>query len=178
MDSHKETPLVSVITPSFNQGRFIEKTIQSVLNQSYTNIEYIIVDGGSTDNTLDILKKYEGRCLWISEKDNGQADAVHKGFRMSRGEILAWLNSDDTYIPDAIMRVVEHFKASPDTGMLYGKNHFINERGDIIGDYPTEPFNYKKLAHFTFITQPSTFFKRNVYFDVGGLNQELHFTMD
>ena len=97
-------PLVSIITPSYNQGRFIRQTIESVLNQKYPNIEYIIVDGGSSDNTLEIIKEYEGKIKWISEKDNGQSDAINKGFSMANGEIIAWLNSDDIYLEDAIQK--------------------------------------------------------------------------
>ncbi len=178
MNWHRETPVVSIITPSYNQGKFIEETIQSVLNQDYPNIEYIVVDGGSTDNTIEILKKYEGRLKWISEKDRGQSDAINKGFRMAKGEILTWLNSDDTYLPGAVRKAVEYFNAHPDVGMVYGKTYLINEAGNVMGDYPTESFNYKRLAVFNFICQPSTFFRREVFFDVGGIDLELHYSMD
>ena len=98
----QEPPLVTIVTPSYNQGRFIEETILSVLNQDYPSIEYIVMDGGSTDQTLDILRKYTGRLTWYSEKDKGQSDAINKGLRLAKGEILAYLNSDDTYLPGAI----------------------------------------------------------------------------
>src|SRR5690606_33014626 len=95
-------PLVSVVTPSYNKGKFIKETIESVLSQDYPNIEYIVMDGGSTDETVDILKSYGDRIAWISEKDDGQADAVNKGIARARGEIIGWLNSDDTYLPGAV----------------------------------------------------------------------------
>lgn len=110
-------PLVSIITPSYNQGKFIEETIQSVLNQDYPNIEYIVIDGGSTDNTIDILKKYEGRLRWISEPDKGQSDAINKGFAMARGSMMAWLNSDDTYLPGTVNKVVDIFCSQTDIGL-------------------------------------------------------------
>ena len=105
-----ECPLVSVVTPSYNQGRYIEETIQSVLSQDYANLEYLVLDGGSSDATLEILQRYEGRLRWISESDRGQADAINKGFRLARGEILGWLNSDDVYLPGTIQKVVQYFQ--------------------------------------------------------------------
>lgn len=122
-------PLVSIVTPSYNQGRYIEKTIRSVLNQDYPDLEYIVVDGGSTDHTLDILRKYEGRIRWVSERDGGQSEAVNKGFRMSRGEILGWLNSDDTYCPGAVRQAVTFLMEHPSVAMVYGDGYEIDEQG-------------------------------------------------
>ncbi len=135
-------PLVSIITPSFNQGHFIEETIQSVLDQDYPNIEYLVIDGGSTDNTVEILRKYEGRLKWISEPDGGQSHAINKGFRMARGEIVAWLNSDDTLLPGAITKAAGHLAANRETMMVYGEGYLMDHHSQITGRFPaTEPFN-------------------------------------
>ena len=171
-------PLVSIVTPSFNQGDYIEKTIKSVLEQDYPSIEYLVVDGGSTDNTLDILRKYDKKIKWLSKKDNGQTDAINKGIRMTNGEIVAWLNSDDVYLPGAIQKVVNCFHRNPDVKMVYGQSHFIDTTGKIVGQYPTEPFDAERLVMFNFICQPSTFFKRDACDDVGELDPGLHYVMD
>ncbi len=175
----KGSLLVSIITPSYNQGGFIEETIKSVLSQDYPEIEYIVIDGGSTDNTVEILKKYEGRIKWVSEKDRGQSDAINKGFGMARGEIFAWLNSDDIYLSGAVSKAVEFLREHPDVKMIYGNARFCDERGKIIGEYcPPESFDYKSLAFYNSICQPSTFFKRDAFFDAGGIDLTLHHLMD
>lgn len=171
-------PLVSVVTPSFNQGEFIEETIKSVLSQDYPNIEYIVIDGGSTDNTLEILEKYSDKIKWISEYDKGQADAVNKGFEMARGEILGWLNSDDTYCPGAISKAVEVLLTNPDIIMVYGDAHFIDREGCITGRYFTEPFDLQRLADVCFICQPTAFLKSGVIEKAGMLDTNLQTCMD
>ncbi len=175
-----ERPLVSIVTPSFNQGRFIEATIESVLAQDYPRIEYIVVDGGSTDGTLEVLKRYEGRLTWSSEPDRGQAHAINKGFRRARGEILAWLNSDDTYLPGAVGAAVEHLGRHPECAMVYGEGFLIDESGDVIRRFPaTEPFNLWKLVYLSdFILQQTTFFRRATLEAVGGLDESLHWALD
>lgn len=171
-------PLVSIVTPSLNQGQYIEETILSVLNQDYPNIEYTVIDGGSTDETIDILKKYQEKLLWVSEKGRGQTEAIHKGFKNAKGAILAWLNSDDLYSSDAVGKAVGLFNQNPEIRMVYGKTRYIDAHGKNVGQHPTEPFNLKKLAVSTFICQPSTFSKKDAYLTAGGLNIDLHYTMD
>ena len=126
--------LVSIITPSYNQDGYIENTIQSVLAQDYPQIEYRIIDGGSTDSTVEVIKKYENRLAgWVSEKDHGQTDAINKGFGQAQGDILAWINSDDTYEPGAVRAAVTYLQEHPDVGMVYADCNYINEAGDVIG---------------------------------------------
>jgi GT2 family glycosyltransferase len=170
--------MVSIVTPSYNQGHYIEETIQSVLNQDYPNLEYIVVDGGSSDNTTEILKKYERRLTWISEKDRGQADAINKGFQMAKGEILAWLNSDDTYLPGAVDASVRYLEAHPEVGMLYGEGYHIDEEGGLIERYYTEPFNYRRLSEVCFICQPTVFLRAEVVKTVGPLDVTLDYCLD
>ncbi len=177
-NADKDQPLVSIVTASYNRGNYIEDTIKSVLLQDYPNIEYIVVDGGSTDNTIDILKRYEGRLKWTSEKDEGTEDAINKGLRLASGEIFGWLNSDDTYLPGAVTRVVNFFSENPEVKMVYGKGYFSDLSGNIIGVYPTEPFNLKRLAISNYICHPATFVRRDVFCEVGGYSLDLRHATD
>jgi glycosyltransferase involved in cell wall biosynthesis len=176
----KQSPLVSIITPSYNQGTFIEATILSVLEQDYPNIEYLVVDGASTDETQEVLRRYRGRLRWISEPDSGQAHAINKGFAHTRGEILGWLNSDDTYLPGAISAAVEYLVAHPDVMLVYGNANFMDANGAVIGPCAhVEPFDLNRLIHHSdFIVQPATFFRRSAFESVGGLDESLHWAMD
>ena len=171
---------MSIVTPSYNQGRFIEETILSVLTQDYPNVEYIVRDGGSTDNTLDIQKKYEGRLTWISEADRGQSHAINKGFRMAKGDILAWLNSDDTYLPGAISKVVQHLQANPEAMMVYGEGYLIDEQSRVTRRFPyTEEFNLWKLIYlWDNILQQAAFFRRQIFDHIALLDEELDYAMD
>ena len=173
-------PLVSVITPSFNQGRFIKETIESVLGQDYPNIEYLVIDGGSTDNTLEILRKYGDRLTWVSESDKGQTDAINKGFRRARGEIVCWLNSDDTYEPGAISRAVEYFLAHPDVMMVYGEGNEIDDAGGLIQRFPaTQEFDLWALIYiWDYILQPTTFFRKKIFDEIDLPDENLHWCMD
>jgi glycosyltransferase involved in cell wall biosynthesis len=171
-------PKISIVTPSYNQGQYIDETIKSVLAQDYPNIEYIVVDGASTDNTVEILKGYGKRIRWISEKDNGQTEAIKKGFELSTGEFIAWLNSDDLYLPGAVSRVMDFFKNHPGAAMVYGKSYYIDEHGTRVGEYPTGPVDTKRLPEFNFICQPSAFFTREAFVSAGALDEGLHYSMD
>ncbi|MGM7719637.1 glycosyltransferase [Metabacillus sp. Hm71] len=171
-------PLVTVITPSYNQGKFIEETIESVLQQDYPFIEYIVIDGASTDNTLEILSKYTDRIKWISEPDQGQSNALNKGLSMAKGSIIGWLNSDDLYCPGAIKRVVETFQQHPDISGVYGPIKDIDTNGNVIGEYLSKNFQYSLLPHACFIAQPSCFMKKQMLIDVGGFDETLKHCMD
>lgn len=175
----KELPLVSIVTPSYNKGRFIEETILSVKNQAYSNIEHIVVDGGSTDKTLDILRKYSDSLIWISEPDEGQSDAINKGWRMSKGGILAYLNSDDTYTTWAVETAVEFLTKNQDVVMVYGKCNLIDENSNVIAEYPATKFNLGDLfSGWNMIPQPTVFIRKQVITEVGYLNADLHMAMD
>jgi glycosyltransferase involved in cell wall biosynthesis len=175
-----DLPLVTVVTPSYNQGRFIRETIESVLSQDYPNVEYIVMDGLSKDETAAVCAEYADRLTFISEKDNGQSDAINKGFRMARGEIVAWLNSDDVFLPGAIGHVVEAFLREPDLGAVYGEGYQIDIDGNVKQRFSvTEPFNLWKLVYMSdYILQQTVFFRRDVFDDVGLLDEALHYGMD
>ncbi len=175
-----DLPLVSIVTPSYNQGRFIRATIESVLSQDYPNIEYIVVDGGSDDDTAAICAEYAERLTFVCEDDRGQSDAINKGFRMAQGEIVAWLNSDDLFLPGAVGRVVEAFTREPDLGAVYGEGYQIDIEGNVKQRFTvTEPFNLWKLVYVSdYILQQTTFFRRDVLTELGLLDPELHYGMD
>ena len=172
-------PKVTIVTPSFNQGEFLEETIQSVLNQTYSNLEYIIVDGGSTDGSVDIIKKYEDKLAWwVSEPDNGQSEAINKGFEHATGEIFNWLNSDDVLYPEAVRIAVHFMQKYPGREVVFGDRIVLDERGHILDAFEPVSAN-KTIARFNFrIPQEATFFTSRVWRKVGGLNESLHFTMD
>ena len=157
-----DVPLVSIITPSYNQARYIEATMQSVFMHDYPRIEYIIVDGGSTDGTVDIIRKYENKLAWwVSEKDKGQTDAINKGFARATGDILAWINSDDTYEPGAVSAAVQFLQEHPKVGMVYGDCNFINESGKVIGKFNAAQTDHRLIRQgYVHIPQQTMFFCR------------------
>ena len=173
-------PLVSIITPSYNQGRFIRATIESVLGQDYPNLEYIVMDGGSGDETLAVLKDYASRLTCLSEKDRGQSHAINKGFRLARGSLLFWLNSDDVILPGAVRAAVAEFTQNPAAGAVYGDGYLLDEDGAVTSPFTaTEPFNLWKLVHLSdYILQQTLYVRREVLDDIGDLDESLHFTMD
>ena len=173
-------PLVTVVTPSFNHAGFIQATIESVLSQDYPNVEYIIMDGGSNDNTSEVVAPYLDRVRYISEKDRGQSHAINKGFAIAKGEIVAWLNSDDLFLPGAISKAVEAFIAHPHAGVVYGEGYQIDFDGDVKSRFPhTQPFDLWRLVHMSdYILQQSVFFKKAALDAVGPIREDLHFIMD
>jgi GT2 family glycosyltransferase len=172
-------PLVSVITPSFNQARYLEATIQSVLAQEYPRIEYIIIDGASTDGSVDTIKKYETRlAYWVSEKDSGQAEAINKGLARGTGEIVAWLNSDDYYGPGAVSSVVKVFEEHPNVLMVYGDMLAVDDQGQAINVLKYKQVSLEDLLCFQIIGQPAVFFRREAYEKAGGLDPTFHFLLD
>ena len=173
-----ETPLVSVVTPSYNMAPFLEETIQSVLSQDYPHIEYIVIDGGSTDGSLDILRKYEGRLRWRSGPDRGQTDAINKGFLESRGQIFAFLCADDTYLPGAVSTAVKHMLANPRHGGIYGEGYLTANDGRVICPYPTKAFDPDLLKTECFICQPAAFLWRDTFVEAGMMDVELQNALD
>ena len=173
-------PLVSIITPSFNQAAYLEETIKSVISQDYPNIEYIVIDGGSTDGSVDVIKKYQGRiAFWVSEQDKGQTDAINKGFAKATGDILAWINSDDTYNPKAVGEAVKFLMENPDVAMVYADCDFINERGEVIGKFASRQTDYQKLRRgYAHIPQQTMFFRAKYWKELGPLDPSFYFAMD
>lgn len=169
---------VSIVTPSYNQGRFLKRTIESVLNQSYPNIEYIVMDGGSSDESVAILQSYGDRFAWVSEKDNGQTDAINKGLRRCSGQILAYLNSDDTLEPDAVETVVRFFQDQPKIDLVYGDAHYIDENDNITGRYLTAAYSWDRLVQDCCVCQPAAFWRASVVERFGLFDDKLDFTMD
>jgi glycosyltransferase involved in cell wall biosynthesis len=158
-----EFPLVSIVTPSFNSARYLTETIESVLSQHYPAIEYLVMDGGSTDETPAILERFRNRLRFNIAKDRGPADAIHQGFLQAKGEVLAWLNADDLYLPGAVRAGAEYLAAHPDVDVVYGEGNWIDEHGAVIRRYPTLPFSTEMLTRDCFICQPSSFIRASAY---------------
>lgn len=172
-------PLVSIITPSFNQGKFIGKTIQSVLDQDYPNVEYWVIDGGSTDGSVNIIDQYSDRLSgWLSEKDKGQADGINKGLKMASGKFVAWLNSDDLYLPGAISAAVKTFQAHPGASFVYSDVDSIDENGKIFNRMRYGNWDLEDLMQFKIIGQPAVFMHREVLEKAGYLDLSYHYILD
>ncbi len=171
-------PLVSVVTPSYNQGRFLKRTIDSVLNQTYPHIEYIVQDGRSRDESVAVLRSYGGRVAWASEPDRGQSHAINKGFARARGAVRAYLNSDDTLLPDAVRTAVAYFQRHPECDLVYGRARYIDEDDRDVGAYETADYSFERLARGCFICQPAAFWRARVADKVGPFNEALHYAMD
>lgn len=175
----EQVPLVSVVTPSFNQGRYLEQTIRSVLGQSYPRIEYLVMDGGSEDESPAIIRKYTDRlAYWQSQPDQGFADALHQGFARSTGQILAYLNADDLLAPDAVATAVEALHRHPQTVMVYGNRVSIGPEGEFLRWQPTLPIWSRSPYLGMIICQESCFWRREIYDQVGGVDATLRFAVD
>lgn len=172
-------PLVSIVTPSFNQAAFLEQAICSVLDQSYPHIEYIIVDGGSTDGSREIIEKYANRLAWwVSERDAGQADGINKGLRHARGEIVAWLNSDDYYLPGAVEQAVEAFRLYPQAGLVFSDVESVDADGNRFNIMRFGNWGLVELMAFHIISQPGVFMRRSVLEQAGYLDVSYHYLLD
>ena len=168
----------SIVTPSFNQGEFIRRTVLSVARQQGVAVEHVVVDGGSSDCTVDVLREFGPLVKWVSEKDKGQAHAVNKGIVATDGDIIGWLNSDDIYYPGALKRVAKYFREHPDIDVVYGQADHIDVHDWAFEDYPTEPWDFERLHDTSFICQPALFLRRRVIEQHGLLDESLHYCMD
>jgi glycosyltransferase involved in cell wall biosynthesis len=171
-------PTLSIVTPSFNQAPFIERTILSVLGQGIAGLDFFIADGGSTDATPDVLGRYRDRLRFVCEADAGQADAVNKGIGATTGDIIGWLNSDDIYFPGALAAVLAYFESHPHTQVVYGDACHIDEQDGILEPYYTEDWNYERLKEVCFLCQPAVFFRRDLTEKAGLLDRRLTYCMD
>jgi glycosyltransferase involved in cell wall biosynthesis len=173
-------PAISIITPSFNQGQFLEETFLSIINQNYPALELIVIDGGSTDNSVEIIRKYERHIkYWVSEKDNGQSEAINKGLKIATGDIINWINSDDILMPNALHAIGNIFSQLPEeTGLIHGGTIAFNNDADLYTDFGYDEVNTERYLAGIAFPQPSAFFLRKLLLDVGYLNEDLHFKMD
>ena len=175
---------VSIITPSYNQGRYLERTIRSVLAQRRAEpafagpFEYLVMDGASGDESVEILKRYGNELQWVSEKDRGQADAVNKGLARATGEIIGWLNSDDIFYPGAVAAAAGFLERRPEIDVVYGNGNHIDENDRVIEPYPTEDWNFERLKERCFLCQPAVFFRRRVVERFGPLGVDWRYALD
>lgn len=176
---NSQSPLVTVVTPSFNQAAYLEETLRSVLEQDYPAIEYIVMDGGSTDGSTQIIEQYADKlAFWVSAKDEGQADAIEKGFQRASGKYLAWLNSDDRYLPGTITKAVAQLEANPEAVLVYADLRSINAPGEAIHTIRYRPYSLKDLLAMEIIGQPTVVMRADAYRKAGGVASEYNFLMD
>ena len=174
-----DPPLVSIITPSYNQSAYLEQSMLSVLEQDYPNLEYMVIDGASTDGSAEIISKYSNKLAWwVSEPDRGQADAINKGFKPARGKYIAWLNSDDLYLPGAVTQAVTALEAAPEVGLIYGDLHSIDANGYHFHTIHYKQYTLADLLAFRIIGQPSVFMRRDVLLQAGLLGTEYQYLLD
>lgn len=176
-----DLPKITIVTPSFRQARFLERTIRSVLDQGYPKLEYMIFDGGSTDGSADIIRRYESRLArWASEKDNGQSDAINRGLRAATGDVVGWLNSDDTLAPRALWRIAECYARRPDVDLVYGHTCLIDADDRVLRRLVAVPTTLADLVRYNrnVWSQPGTTWRKSLQDRIGLLDESLHFTMD
>ncbi len=182
IDHPSEWPLLSIITPSYNHAKYLRETIECVLAQDYPYLEHVIVDGGSQDGTIELLKEYSarfpGRIRWISEPDNGQSDALNKGVMLAHGEIIGWQNSDDFYLPHSIAKPVCYLARNPSLAAVYGACEWVDAAGRHIGEFPAGPFDFARLLEFCTIPNQAAFVRKEALLASGGIDTSLHFAMD
>jgi glycosyltransferase involved in cell wall biosynthesis len=172
-------PLISIVTPSYNQAPFLEKTIRSVLEQDYPNLEYLIADGGSTDGSVEIIQKFSHKLAWwVSEKDSGQAEAINKGLHRARGEFVAWVNSDDFYEPGAVAEAVTALQQNPDVAFVFGKVKVVDPSQRVLNNLSYGDWSLRDLMAFRIIGQPAVFIRKSVLDQVGLLDTSFHFLLD
>jgi len=175
-----QQPLISIVTPSFNQAAFLEETLRSVAQQDYPRVEHIVIDGGSTDGSVDIIKRHAaGLAAWVSEKDRGQSHAINKGLARAQGDVLTWLNSDDTLLPGALAAVGEVFAAHPEIDLVYGDFVYTDVAGNTLRRrHLFDTISYESLLYHDYLGQPALFFRRSLLETVGPLDETLHYCMD
>jgi GT2 family glycosyltransferase len=175
-----DPPRMSIVTPSFQQGRYLERTIFSVVNQQYPELEYVVQDGGSTDGTVDVLQRFDGELTgWVSEPDGGQADAINRGFGRTTGEIMAWLNSDDLLLPGALAYVARYFASHPDVDVVYGNRMLIDENDGEIGVWVLPKHDDLMLTNIDYVPQETLFWRRRIWESAGGrIDPDFHYALD
>ena len=179
MCSVDSRPPISIVVPSYNQGQFIRATIDSILAQKLNGIEILVMDGGSTDNTVDVLRSYGDKIKWVSEEDRGQSHAINKGFERASSDIFGYINSDDTYQPGALSTVLDAFQQHPEADFVYGDFNYINATGSVMASRRTTDFDYDILRFdHNFICQPASFWRRSVIERIGPIAEDIYYFMD